>query len=54
MKSLSLYLGKGRSSVTCIFIDFEFYKAKGLLKTVNGDQSADAVTVEVLEVLDRL
>lgn len=24
----NLYLGKGRSSVTCIFIDFEFYKAK--------------------------
>jgi len=32
----------------------EFYKAKGLLKTVNGNQSAEAVTVEVLEVLDRL
>ncbi|MBR2968647.1 MAG: adenylate kinase [Clostridia bacterium] len=32
----------------------EFYKAKALLKTVNGDQDADAVTAEVLNVLERL
>jgi adenylate kinase len=31
-----------------------FYKANGLLKVVNGNQDADAVTAEVLSVLERL
>ena len=32
----------------------EFYKAKGLLKTVNGDQDKDAVFAEIRNVLERL